>query len=159
MLIGPQIDQLTTEFAAIVTEQPRWCTALHGESIQHLHDMVAAESLAHLDRQAFTRVDIHHGQRSKTVPIDQLIRHKVQRPGVIWSRHQWPMSTNEDRFPPPWGPMTERQAFFPVEPIDEVLTHGPAFAVQEHANLPVGVPDAGRANSVIRWRSSVQGLR
>ena len=75
------------------------------------------------------------------------------------SSHQWPMSTNEDRFPPPWGPMTERQAFFPVEPIDEVLTHGPAFAVQEHANLPVGVPDAGRANSVIRWRSSVQGLR
>lgn len=37
-------------------------------------------------------------------------------------------------------PMPERQAFFPVEPIDEVLARGPAFTVEQHAHLPVAVP-------------------
>lgn len=56
MLRGPGIDQLTTEFAAIVAEQSLGCTAVRGEAIQHRHDVLTAEPLAHLDSSAFPAV-------------------------------------------------------------------------------------------------------
>ena len=37
--------------------------------------------------------------------------------------------------------MAQHQAFFPVEAIHELLAHGPPFSIEQHANLPVAVPD------------------
>jgi hypothetical protein len=51
-----------------------------------MHHVLAAETLAPLDRQALPRKDIDHGQGAKPVPIDQLIGDNVQAPGVIRSR-------------------------------------------------------------------------
>jgi hypothetical protein len=50
---------------------------LSREPIEHLHNMLAAETLTHFDRQALPRTDIHHGQRAKPEPIGQLIGDKV----------------------------------------------------------------------------------
>jgi hypothetical protein len=143
MLIRPQFDELTAKFAAIITQQPGRRAALGGEPIEHVHHVLSAETLAHLNRQALSREYINHGQGSKPLPIHKLIGHKVQSPGVIWSRHRRPMGSDDHSFPPPWWPMTERQALFAVETVHEVLPHGPAFAIEEHPNLPVAVPDPG----------------
>lgn len=86
MLIGPEIGELTTELAGIIAPEPSRCPALCCELIEHIHHVLAAEPLAHLDRQALSRKDIDHGQGAKPVPIDQLIGDKIQAPGVIRSR-------------------------------------------------------------------------
>jgi hypothetical protein len=62
VVIGPQIDQLTTEFAAMIAEQPPWCTALRGEPIEYLHDMLAAEPLARLNGQVLSGAHVDDGQ-------------------------------------------------------------------------------------------------
>ena len=86
MLIGPEIDQMATELAAIIAPEPSRCPALCREPIEHIHHVLAAETLAHFDRPALSRKDTDHGQGAKPVPIDQLIGDKVQAPGVIRSR-------------------------------------------------------------------------
>jgi len=140
MLIRPQINELTAELTAIVAQQPGRRAALGGEPIEHIHHVLSAETLAHLNRQALSREYINHGQGAKPLPIHQLIGHKVQSPGVIWSCHRWPMGSDDHGFPPLWWPMTECQAFFAVETVHKVLPHGPAFSIEEHPNLPVVVP-------------------
>lgn len=105
--------------------------------------MLTAESLAHLERQALPCIDIDHGERGKSVPIDQLIGDKVKRPCVIRPRQRGPMSPGDDGVPSPSRPMPQRQVFFRIEPIDEMFARSPPFPVQQLANLPVAVPRLG----------------
>ncbi len=121
VLIGPKIDQLTATFTAMIAEESPWCTALRGESIQHLHDVLAAEPLAHLNGQALSGVHIDNSQSPNPLSMRQLIGHKVQCPHLIRLGDPWPMSPGDHRLPSPWRPIPERQAFFPVEAIDHFV--------------------------------------
>src|SRR5262249_60266474 len=46
-------------------------------------------------------------------------------------------------FASPHRPMPERQPLFAVQTVDELLPHGPAFAIQQHPNLPVAIAHGG----------------
>lgn len=102
--------------------------------------MLALEALPHLNRNTFPSQAIDHGEGSKPLPIHQLIGHKVQGPGIIRSRHRWPMNSDFHGFPPLlWPMMLLRQAFFPVETIHK-LPHGSVISIKEHPNIAVDVP-------------------
>src|SRR5215831_1310655 len=143
MVIGPHIDNLTTELAAMIAEHPLWGTALRRQPSERLHDVLAAETLAHLNRQAFSRTDIHDRQGPNPLPVRQLIGDNIQGPGVLRSRHRGPMPPHGGCFAPPRRPMTQGQAFLPVQAIHEVLAHGPAFASEQHPNLAIAIAHAG----------------
>ena len=140
-MIGPEVHQLTAELTSVVTEEPPRRASMDCEPIQHRDDVLAAKALAHLDGHTFSRIHIDDGEGAKSATIYQLIGYKVQRPSVIWPRHRWPVGSDDHGFPPPWWLMTERQTFFAVEAVHEVLSHGPAFPVEQHANLPVAIPN------------------
>lgn len=140
-MIGPEVHQLTAERTSVVTEEPPRRASMDCEPIQHRDDVLAAKALAHLDGHTFSRIHIDDGEGAKSATIYQLIGYKVQRPSVIWPRHRWPVGSDDHGFPPPWWLMTERQTFFAVEAVHEVLSHGPAFPVEQHANLPVAIPN------------------
>ena len=141
MLIGPQIHDLTAQLAAIIAQEPSRGTTLSGELIQHRHHVFATETLAHLDRDTFPREHVYHRQRAKPESIGQLVGHKVEGPGVIRVRRWGPMGPRYDRLPSSWRAVPQRQAFFAIEPIHQRLAHGPAFSIEEHANLPIAIPD------------------
>ncbi len=61
VLIGSEIDQLTATLAAMIAEASPRCTALRGESIQPLHDVLATEPLAYLNGHPFLGPAIHDG--------------------------------------------------------------------------------------------------
>ena len=139
VLVGPEIDQLTAKLAASIAEESPWCTALRGEPIQYLDHMFATELLTHLNGHALSGAQVYHSQRPNPLPIRQLISDEVARPGVIGFCDRRPMGPGDDGFASPWRPMPERQALFAVEPIDEVLAHGPAFAIEQHPNLAITI--------------------
>lgn len=76
VLIGPEIDQLTAKFTAIITEESPLCYALRSESIQHLHDVLATEPLAHHNGQALSGVHIDNSQSPNPLSMRQLIGYK-----------------------------------------------------------------------------------
>ncbi len=141
MLICPSINSLTAELAAIIAQEPSRGTTLSGELIQHRHHVFATETLAHLDRETFPREHVYHRQRAKPESIGQLVGHTVEGPGVIRFRRWGPMGPRYDRLPSSWRAVPQRQAFFAIEPIHQRLAHGPAFSIEEHANLPIAIPD------------------
>jgi hypothetical protein len=137
---GPRSDSRTRCHS--IAPQPGWYATLGRESIQHGHHVFAAEALAHLNRDTLPGEHIDHGECAKPVPIDQLIRHNVQGPGVIRSRHRRPMRSGHNRLPPPRRAVTQWQSFFAIQPIDQRLADGPALPIEQHANLPVAVADS-----------------
>ena len=77
------------------------------------------------------------------MPLGQVICHNVQRPSVIRSGDRGPVGAGHDRFAPPRWPMPQRQAFFPVQAIDQQLAHDLAFSIQEDPNFPLPGADTG----------------
>ncbi len=87
-MVRPQVQQPTREFTAVIDEQIFGCLALRGKSIQYRYHMFAAEALTDFDGQCFATEDVHHGQRTKTCPVSELIRYEVQTPNIVrgtWS--------------------------------------------------------------------------
>jgi hypothetical protein len=61
MMIGPQIDEMTGKFRAIVGKKIFWRAALSNEAVQSFHDdMFAAEVLPDLDCQSLAAEDVDH---------------------------------------------------------------------------------------------------
>jgi hypothetical protein len=97
--------------------------------------------MAHLDSKTLSCKQIDHGEGAKPPTIAQLVSDKVQHPGFIQTYQRGSVRLGHHRFPPPRNQVAQHQAFLLVEAIHEILAHGPPFPIEQHANLPVSVPD------------------
>jgi hypothetical protein len=103
VLIRPQSHDLTAELAAVIAQEPSRGTPLSREPSEPIHDGLTAEALTALNGDPVPREHVHHRQGAKSVPMDQLIGHKVQTPGIIRSCHRGPMGSDDHGFSPPGG--------------------------------------------------------
>ena len=88
---------------------------------------------------------IHSRQQPESLPADQLIGQEVHAPDLI-GLPSWRSCLAElNALPPTWLSPTDSQAFFTVEPVDELLVHDPPFTTQKNPEplMPIVHP-AGR---------------
>lgn len=77
----------------------------------------------------------------KLPPVGQLIGHKIQAPDLV--RCRWPEAIPSMLGSSALSPrsLLQRQAFFPIESIHQLLPNFPALAVQPDPDLAVAVSD------------------
>ena len=73
MVIGPQIDEATGKFPAIVGKQVFRRSALPCQPIEHFDNMLAAQALPHFDRQGLAAEHVDHRQRAELLPVAELV--------------------------------------------------------------------------------------
>lgn len=82
MMIRPEIDHVTGKFAAVVGKQPVRSIASPDQPIENINDMLSTQSLAALDSQCFTRIDIDNIMPGLLL-VRQLVVDEVECPGLI----------------------------------------------------------------------------
>lgn len=75
---GPQVDNLTAEFAPVVTAQHLRRAPVTDELREDRDPVCPSKVLADLDGQTLPCEDIEHGQGAKPAPIRQLVGDKVE---------------------------------------------------------------------------------
>jgi hypothetical protein len=138
-LVGPQIHGLAREFAAIAAEQQFRRAPLALQSVQCSHHIFSSQALPHFDGYALPGKHVYDRQCAEAPPILQLICDEVDAPALARFLSQKSFFAMLHSLPPPRWPFLQGQAFFLVQPIDQVFAHSPAFAPQKNQNLPVSV--------------------
>ncbi len=135
--IGPEIHRGTDELGAVVAVDALRQAALDAQALERRHDVATTEALADVDRQAFAREQIEHGQRAKAPAIRELIGHEVHAPNVVSCGRWSSLLAVDRRRMAPGSFASQRQAFLDVEPVAALLAELPAFAPQQHQQPPV----------------------
>ena len=84
-MICPQIHEMAGELGAIVGEQVFGRAALANKPIQRLDDVLAAQALTYVYRQALPAEHVHDGKGAKLLTIAKLVVNEVQTPGLVGS--------------------------------------------------------------------------
>src|SRR5882672_5724398 len=141
-MIRPKVHRLRSELRSVIAEKCFRNRPLQTNPAQHAHHVFSLETLPHFDRQTFSCEHIHHCQSSEPSPIRQLIGHKVQTPHLIRSYWLAALTAIRRRVSPFPPLVTQRQAFFPIQPVHQFLAHVPALALQQHPDLPIAITDS-----------------
>ena len=130
--ICPEIHCGADELRAVVAVDPLRQPAFEAQSLERGHNIATTETVAHVDREAFTREQIEHGQGAESSPIGELIGHKVHTPNVIASDRWSSLLAVHGGCMSPRTLPPERQSLLGVEAIAPLLPELPAFAPQQH---------------------------
>jgi hypothetical protein len=76
------------------------------------------------------------------MPPDQGVVHKVHRPAFVRCRRRGTHSARRCALAALRAAPLEREAFFPIETVDALVIHRPAFAAQQHVQPLVAVAHA-----------------
>ncbi len=83
MVISPKVYDATGKFPAIVGKQVFRRSALPHQAVEHLCDMLAIQTLPHLDGQCPAAEDVDHRQHPELLPVAQLVMDEVRAPCVV----------------------------------------------------------------------------
>ena len=141
--VRPQVHRGTHELGAVVAVDPLRQSALEPQPLQCGGDILAAEALTDVDRQAFPREEIDDGERSESPTIRQLVGHEVHAPDVVPRGRGSSLLAMHGRHvsPRPFAPQS--QAFLGVHAIDARFADRPAFALQQHTQPAISESDSG----------------
>jgi len=76
-------------------------TAIESQALERRDDVVARQTLAHRDLQAFACVDVQDGQGAKPPPVGEFIGDKIHAPDVVAARGRPPLFSVHGRRVPP----------------------------------------------------------
>src|SRR5512141_2065924 len=136
---GPGFHRATAELAAVVHRDAfrQAASFLLGtfECLDYLHPRHRAIGF---QLNALPRELIHHGQNAERSPVRQLIAHKIHAPAVVRSYSYAGWHGPSSRHLPSLF-RSYNQAFLPVQSIDALGIHMPAFAPQQHRPPAIAV--------------------
>src|SRR5208283_4736466 len=126
---APLVQRTPGELRAVVGADLPWSSALADQPLQHPHHARSRQRGVHLNRQALTRVVIHHVQRAQLASRAERVGHEVQRPHLVRCRGRRQGQTRHTctTLAPP---LPHLQPFQPIEPTDPLVIHPPALAHQ-----------------------------
>src|ERR1700676_5641865 len=110
-------------------------SALCNDPIQLPRHPPARKTGVHFQRQTFTRVHVDHAQHPKLPPALRRIRHKIQGPFLVRSRHRRPHKTSSQQ---PFSSLPpDQQPGLPVHPIHPLVVHAHSLPLQLHLQPPI----------------------
>src|SRR5262249_36939126 len=131
------------ELGAVVAVDALRQATLEPKSLERGDDIPTAQALPHVDRQAFPREEIAHGQRAKPSAIRELVGPKVHAPDVIPSRGGSSRLAGRRRRVSPRTLPPKRQSLPGVEAIAAFLPERPAFAPEQDEEPAIAESHAG----------------
>jgi hypothetical protein len=101
---------------------------------------VPAQALADRDRQALSREEIDHGQRSEPPAIRELVGDKIHAPDVVARRRRSSLLAMHGRHVAPRTLPPQGRAFLGIDPIKALFADDPALTLQEYAETAIPEP-------------------
>jgi hypothetical protein len=130
-----------------------------GNPTQDVDDIGTARLLTRLDRQAFSRKHIDHGQGTKALTGDRLVADKIHAPGDVgrlWLRtRRLPGGRSHVT---PWPLRPQLQTILAIQPVHALLVDVDTFALQQNMNTAIALSHAAArqlpnpsSQRILRW--------
>ncbi len=130
--VGPEVHRRADELCPVVTIDALRQSSLEAQALERRGDIVAAESLADIDRQAFAREHVDHCQRAEAVPVRELVRDEVHAPNVVSCRRRSPLLAVDGGDMAPRSLASQRERLLGVDAVEALLADDPAFALHQY---------------------------
>src|SRR5271170_994047 len=143
------------ELGAIVGKEVFWSPALANEAVQDLDDMLATQPLPDLDRQTLPAEHVDDGESAELLTAAQLVVDEVQAPCLVGTLRIASGLTINDHLATAWSLAPQRQAFFALEPVDQIAPNRPPIALQHDVNAAIAVAQP-RSNDLMHALSDRQ---
>jgi hypothetical protein len=97
---------------------------------QCLHYVIAGQPLASVNCQTLTTKVIDYRQNTESVACEQLVSHEVHTPTFIAASGFRKLLSDSTALMSPRRLGPHLQAFFDIQPINQLVVHLPAFSLQ-----------------------------
>lgn len=141
-LMGPGIHCPAAKLRAVVHGDGLRHAADPGESLQAGDDLDAAQRDIGPEQRALTTELVDDRQHPKVAAVLEAFRHEVHRPTLVRPSRDGQGHAGLDRTLPPLLGAYE-QVFLSIQPVDKLLAHPPAFALQQDRQRAVAVAHPG----------------
>ena len=111
---------------------------------EHFDNMLTAQALLDFDGQRLAAEHIDNRQRAELLPAAELVVHEVQAPGFVRTLNPAARLPVHDHLAAARLLGAQGQAFFAVQPINDVPPDLPAFALQHHVHPSIAITDPRR---------------
>lgn len=136
--IRPIVQSLGGELGAVVHSDRLGQAPLVRGPVQRLADAPSRQSVVGLQHHALATPLIDCGQDAELASVEHLVVHEVHAPVLVCTIGRCDLAAQQrDALAPP-DLQAQLQPFEAVQPVDALLAHGPALALEhdQHAQVP-----------------------
>ena len=144
-LLLPFQDGIRCQLRSVVADHHAGIAAHPGDVVEFTGNALSRQRSVHDRRQAFPAEVVDDTQHPETAPVREAVRHEVQRLSLVrplWDRQRHPRSDRALAT----ATLAHAQALFPVDPVELLPVHLPAFAAKKkmQPSIAEATPFAGK---------------